>query len=65
MKIIDIHTHTNFSDGELSPSQLLTEAEKMGLSVFSVSDHNTVEAYTAIRQHPKRAILQERLPPSA
>ena len=48
MKIIDIHTHTNFSDGELSPSQLLTEAEKMGLSVFSVSDHNTVEAYTAI-----------------
>ena len=48
MKIIDIHTHTNFSDCELSPSQLLTEAEKMGLSVFSVSDHNTVEAYTAI-----------------
>ena len=48
MKIIDIHTHTNFSDGELSPSQLLTEAEKMGLSVLSFSDHNNVGAYTAI-----------------
>lgn len=48
MKYIDIHTHSNFSDGEISIAHSLAEAEKSGLSVFSVSDHNTVEAYTAI-----------------
>ena len=48
MKYIDIHTHSNFSDGEISIAHSLAEAERLGLSVFSVSDHNTVEAYTAI-----------------
>ena len=48
MKYIDIHTHSNFSDGEISIAHSLAEAEKSGLSVFAISDHNTVEAYTAI-----------------
>ncbi len=50
MKYIDLHTHTNFSDGEIPPSDSLTEAEAVGLSVLSVSDHNTVAAYAAIAE---------------
>ena len=50
MKYIDIHTHSNFSDGEIPPSHSLAEAEKLGLSVFSISDHNNVEAYTVIHE---------------
>ena len=45
MKYIDLHTHTNYSDGRVAPEHSLAEAEKLGLSLFSFSDHNTVEAY--------------------
>lgn len=45
MKYIDLHTHTNCSDGRVAPEHSLAEAEKLGLSLFSFSDHNTVEAY--------------------
>lgn len=45
MKYIDLHTHTNCSDGRVAPEHSLAEAENLGLSLFSFSDHNTVEAY--------------------
>ncbi len=45
MKYIDLHTHTNHSDAVVSPEHSLAEAEKLGISLFSFSDHNTVEAY--------------------
>ena len=46
MKFIDLHTHTNCSDAEIAPDFSLAEAEREGLSLFSFSDHNTVEAYS-------------------
>jgi predicted metal-dependent phosphoesterase TrpH len=48
MKYIDLHTHTNCSDGWVAPEHSLAEAEKLGLSLFSFSDHNTVEAYSGL-----------------
>lgn len=45
MKYIDLHTHTNYSDAVVPPEHSLAEAEKLGISLFSISDHNTVEAY--------------------
>ena len=50
MKFIDLHTHTSFSDAVVTPEHSLESAEKLGLSIFSVSDHNTVEAYNEIPQ---------------
>lgn len=46
MIFIDLHTHTNCSDGRVAPDHSLAEAENLGLSLFSFSDHNTVEAYS-------------------
>ena len=48
MKFIDLHTHTNHSDAEITLDFSLAEAEREGLSLFSVSDHNTVSAYTEL-----------------
>lgn len=39
----DLHTHTNFSDGTLSPEELLTEAKNLGLVYLSITDHDTVD----------------------
>jgi len=37
--MIDLHTHTIFSDGELIPSELLQRAEGLGLSAIALADH--------------------------
>lgn len=38
---IDLHTHSNKSDGELTPSQLVFEAKKAGVSTIALCDHDT------------------------
>ena len=39
----DLHSHTLFSDGELSPEELIIEACKGGVEVLAVTDHDTVD----------------------
>ncbi len=41
MKRCDLHTHSYFSDGSLSPAALLAMAEAKGLSALALTDHNT------------------------
>jgi predicted metal-dependent phosphoesterase TrpH len=38
----DLHVHSTFSDGTLTPEQLVCEAERCGLSALALCDHNTV-----------------------
>lgn len=45
-KIIDLHIHSNLSDGILSPKQIVDEACKNGVSVIAIADHDTIDAYT-------------------
>jgi histidinol phosphatase-like PHP family hydrolase len=37
--MIDLHTHTLFSDGELLGSELIRRAEKLGLRAVGLADH--------------------------
>ena len=41
MKICDLHTHSNYSDGSLPPAKLVRMAENKGLSALALTDHNT------------------------
>lgn len=43
---IDLHIHTNCSDGELSPKEVIDEAFKNGVTTIAITDHDTLEAYT-------------------
>ncbi len=38
----DLHVHSSFSDGTLSPAELISLAEKLGISAVALCDHNTV-----------------------
>lgn len=46
MKQIDLHMHTNKSDGALTPKQIIDEAVKANLQAISITDHDTIDAYT-------------------
>ena len=37
--MIDLHTHTTFSDGELIPSELVRRAEVLGYKAIGITDH--------------------------
>lgn len=43
--MIDLHMHTKYSDGTDDVIELLKSAEKIGLEVISITDHNTAKAY--------------------
>jgi predicted metal-dependent phosphoesterase TrpH len=40
---IDMHTHTNYSDGTDSVEEIIRHAEKMGLDGIAITDHDTFE----------------------
>jgi predicted metal-dependent phosphoesterase TrpH len=41
----DIHTHSQASDGSLSPGDLVRYAKQCGLGGLSITDHDTIAAY--------------------
>jgi len=44
--MIDLHIHTNYSDGVLSPKEVIDEALKNNVHTISIADHDTIDAYT-------------------
>jgi len=43
--LIDLHSHTNESDGACSPAQLIHEAVRARVDVLGVTDHDTFSGY--------------------
>ncbi|MCI8778332.1 MAG: PHP domain-containing protein [Bacilli bacterium] len=51
--MIDLHLHTNHSDGTDSVKELLENAEKQKLDIISITDHNSVSAYFELEENPE------------
>jgi hypothetical protein len=43
--MIDLHTHTDRSDGTVSPEDLVRQAKALGLRALAISDHDTLAGY--------------------
>lgn len=50
----DLHTHTTFSDGTLTPAELIDLALQYGLQGLSITDHDTAAAYETARPFAKQ-----------
>lgn len=42
---IDLHTHTQFSDGQYPPEKVLAMAQSNGVALCALTDHDTLQAY--------------------
>lgn len=62
-KYIDMHTHTNHSDGSSTVENSLKKAEELGLSIISISDHNTISAYDEIERNNIRRLYNGEIVP--
>lgn len=47
---VDLHTHSTFSDGRLSPTELVDLAVEQGVSLFALTDHDTLDGLPEARQ---------------
>jgi predicted metal-dependent phosphoesterase TrpH len=43
--LIDLHSHTNQSDGSCSPAELVEEAVRAGVTTLGITDHDTFAGY--------------------
>ena len=47
--MVNFHIHTRCSDGVLSPEELVKCIKKIGIEYFSITDHDTIDAYKKIK----------------
>ena len=55
--MIDLHTHSNISDGDFCPDILIKEAVKQGLRAIALTDHDTINGL----ETAKKAALGENI----
>ena len=48
--IIDLHTHTINSDGELTPYELLAQAKDLGCTMVAITDHDSIGGIAEARK---------------
>jgi predicted metal-dependent phosphoesterase TrpH len=51
----DLHLHSRFSDGTLTPEELVWEAKRAGLHTISLTDHDTVAGVSEARKACREA----------
>lgn len=57
----DLHCHSTYSDGTLTPAELLKLAEETGLSLFSISDHDRIGAYEDLKDPAVRSLFSGKM----
>lgn len=58
MELIDLHVHSNASDGSLTPCEVADEAVRMGLKLIALTDHDTTDGITEILEYTKDKDLE-------
>ncbi len=55
---IDLHNHSYYSDGVLSPSEVVRLAKKEGCDVFALTDHDTTDGLLEAQQQADKIDLK-------
>ena len=58
MPNVDLHIHTYFSDGTLSPEEVVRQAKEKGFSAIAISDHDSVDGISRAKKEAKRLGLE-------
>jgi predicted metal-dependent phosphoesterase TrpH len=56
--MIDLHSHTDCSDGTFTPEELVAEGVRVGLRALAITDHDTFAGYDAAAPHAAKAGLE-------
>lgn len=56
--MIDLHTHSNFSDGTLSPKELILRAKGKGIDAIALCDHNTFDGLESFLKEAEKENIE-------
>lgn len=59
---LDLHIHSVFSDGMLTPEQIVDVAYELGLSAISITDHDNVSSFEHAKKYAESLQLNENMP---
>lgn len=54
MKFANLHLHTVYSDGVLTPNEIFEKGKAMGYKALAITDHNTVGGHKAFKEAAKK-----------
>jgi predicted metal-dependent phosphoesterase TrpH len=52
----DLHIHSNYSDGLLSPEEIMQYCSDIGLKTIAIADHDSVQAVKALQDTDHRSV---------
>ena len=55
---IDLHNHSYYSDGVLSPTEVVRLAKEQGCGMFSLTDHDTVDGIAEAKDEANKLGMQ-------
>ena len=48
--LTDLHMHSYYSDGTMSPREIVEDAKKRNVQLIAITDHNVLESYTELKE---------------
>lgn len=58
MSFIDLHVHSNASDGTLTPTEIVNLAKEKGLTAIALTDHDTMQGVSEAREAARGSKLE-------
>jgi predicted metal-dependent phosphoesterase TrpH len=55
---VDLHIHSTYSDGALTPAEIVREAERAGLKAVGITDHDSVDGLEIARIEGKKSGIE-------
>lgn len=55
-RLMDLHTHTIYSDGDKTPKEIVRQAKEIGLTDIAISDHDIIEGLKTLTEEDLEGI---------
>ena len=49
-RLMDLHTHTIYSDGDKTPKEIVKQGKEIGLTDLAISDHDIIEGLKTLTE---------------
>lgn len=52
--LVDLHIHTYYSDGTMSPQEVVEDAKSKGLGIIAITDHDVLDSYNEFKAESEK-----------
>lgn len=52
--LVDLHIHTYYSDGTMSPKEVVKDAKEKNLGIIAITDHDVLESYEEFKKEAEK-----------